>query len=123
MIALAALAASMLLVQLMGSYSWLALAFAIVYGASNGVMTVVRGTILNQLFDRQSYPLMLGMLSAPALFARALGPVVVALVIGVSDVNTAIWMLTQSMLLAVTIYWYASRALARNCRGKRYPDI
>ncbi|HCI13043.1 MAG: hypothetical protein A2063_05840 [Gallionellales bacterium GWA2_60_142] len=110
MIALAALAASLLLVQLMGFYYWLALGFAIVYGASNGVMTIVRGTILNELFDRKSYALMLGMLSAPALFARALGPVLTAWVIGASDMNAAIWMLTLLIVLAGTVYWYATRS-------------
>lgn len=109
MIALVALATSLLLVQLMGYYYWLALGFAIVYGASNGVMTVVRGTILHELFDRKSYALMQGMLAAPALFARALGPVMVAWVIGVSDMNAAIWMLTLLILLAGSVYWYASR--------------
>lgn len=109
MIALVALAASLLLVQLMGYYYWLVLGFAIVYGASNGVMTVVRGTILHELFDRQSYALMQGMLSAPALFARALGPVMVAWVVGASDMNVAIWMLTLLVILAATVYWYASR--------------
>lgn len=113
MIALVALAASLLLVQSMGSWYWLAIVFAIVYGASNGVMTVVRGTILSELFDRKSYALMLGMLSAPALFARALGPVLTAWVVGVSDMNAAIWMLTLLILLAGTVYWYASHTFRR----------
>lgn len=110
MIALVALAASLLLAQLMEYYYWLALGFAIVYGASNGVMTVVRGTILHELFDRESYALMQGMLSAPALFARALGPVLAAWVFGVSDMNAAIWMLMLLTVLAVSVYWYASHA-------------
>lgn len=113
MIALVALAASLLLVQFMESWYWLAIVFAVVYGASNGIMTVVRGTILNELFDRKSYALMLGMLSAPALFARALGPVLTAWVVGVSDMNAAIWMLTLLILLAGTAYWYASHTFRR----------
>jgi MFS family permease len=113
MIALVALAASLILAQLMGNWYWLALVFAIVYGASNGVMTVVRGTILSELFDSKSYALMLGMLSAPALFARALGPVLTAWVVGVSDMNAAIWMLTLLILLAGTVYWYASHTFRR----------
>lgn len=113
MIALVALAASLLLVQFMESWNWLAIVFAVVYGASNGIMTVVRGTILNELFDRKSYALMLGMLSAPALFARALGPVLTAWVVGVSDMNAAIWMLTLLILLAGTAYWYASHTFRR----------
>lgn len=110
MAALIVLAASMLMLQLMGLNAWLALAFAIAYGAANGVMTVVRGTVLAELFGAKYYAPMLGMLSAPALFARALGPMLMAWAISVSGMSAAVWMLALLMLLAVCAYGYASNA-------------
>jgi predicted MFS family arabinose efflux permease len=112
MIALIALAASLLVLQFMGRHSWWVLGFAIAYGAANGVMTVVQGSILAELFDRKNYALLLGIMSAPAVLARALGPVWMAWLIEASDVSTAIWMLTLSILLAIGAYWYASHALS-----------
>jgi Na+-translocating ferredoxin:NAD+ oxidoreductase RnfD subunit len=52
----------------------LALAFAIVFGCSNGVVTIVRGTVPAELFGRVGYGGTLGSLAAPALFARAVAP-------------------------------------------------
>lgn len=114
MTALIVLTASLLLLQFMGHYTWLALGFALAYGAANGVMTVARGTILAELFDGKNYALMLGMISTPAMFARALGPVLTAWVIGVSDISTAIWMLTLLMLLASGACWHASMRFRRD---------
>jgi len=109
MTALITLSCSLFLLQLIGHYPWLVLGFAVAYGAANGVMTVVRGTILADLFDGKNYALMLGVLSAPALFARALGPVLMAGV-GVFGTSAAIWMLTLSIVLATGAFWYASHA-------------
>lgn len=109
-ITLLVLAFSLLLLQLMCYYPWLAVGFALVYGVSNGVMTVVRGTVVAELFDKQNYALMLGMLSMPAMFARSLGAVLMAWTISVSNLNAAIWMLTLLTLLASIVYWYASKA-------------
>ena len=52
-----------------------ALAFAVLYGWSNGVMTIVRGTVPAQLFGRRNYGTLLGRLALPAFFAKAIAPV------------------------------------------------
>jgi Major Facilitator Superfamily len=52
----------------------LAMMFAIVFGCSNGVVTIVRGTVPAELFGRAGYGGILGSLAAPALFARAIAP-------------------------------------------------
>ena len=52
----------------------LALLFAILFGGSNGVVTIVRGTVPAELFGRSGYGGTLGSLAAPALFARAVAP-------------------------------------------------
>ncbi len=52
----------------------LALLFAVLFGGSNGVVTIVRGTVPAELFGRAGYGGTLGNLAAPALFARAIAP-------------------------------------------------
>jgi hypothetical protein len=56
----------------------IALLFAVLFGASNGVVTIVRGTVPAELFGRAGYGGLLGNLAAPALFARAVAPFVFA---------------------------------------------
>jgi hypothetical protein len=55
-----------------------ALVFAVFYGLSNGVMTIVRGTLPAEVFGRSGYGSLLGRLAAPSLIARAAAPVALA---------------------------------------------
>jgi MFS family permease len=55
-----------------------ALLFAVLFGFSNGVVTIVRGTVPAELFGRLGYGRMLGNLAAPALVARAIAPLAYA---------------------------------------------
>ena len=55
--------------------SAIAFAFAVLYGWSNGVMTIVRGTVPAALFGRRNYGALLGRLALPAFFAKAVAPV------------------------------------------------
>jgi hypothetical protein len=55
-----------------------ALAFAVFYGLSNGIMTIVRGTAPAEFFGRAGYGSLLGRLAAPSLVARAGAPVALA---------------------------------------------
>jgi MFS family permease len=56
---------------------WLAL-FAAIYGASNGVMTILRGTAVAELFGRERYAELNGALSSPAVLAKAGAPLALA---------------------------------------------
>jgi predicted MFS family arabinose efflux permease len=55
-----------------------ALAFALFYGFSNGVMTIVRGTVPAEIFGRHAFGTLLGRLARPQLIARAVAPVALA---------------------------------------------
>ncbi len=55
-----------------------ALLFAVLFGFSNGVVTIVRGTVPAELFGRLGYGRILGNLAAPALVARAIAPLAFA---------------------------------------------
>jgi MFS family permease len=49
-------------------------AFAVLYGASNGVMTIVRGTVPAEIWGREGYGGLTGLMATPVLLARAAGP-------------------------------------------------
>ena len=51
------------------------------YGISNGVMTIVRGVSIAELFGRDNYAKASGALAAPITLARALGPFLASLLL------------------------------------------
>jgi len=67
-----------LLTQMRGSTA-AAVGFALLYGVSNGVMTIVRGTVPAELFGRREFGTLLGRLAQPQLIARAVAPVMLTL--------------------------------------------
>jgi predicted MFS family arabinose efflux permease len=78
-VAAAALPVSMLALLLAGDdLLWLTL-FAVLFGASNGAMTVVRGALPVEMYGHQNYGAIAGALAAPGLLARAVGPIFAAL--------------------------------------------
>jgi MFS family permease len=76
--AMTGLVVALLILALMpAQMGWLAL-FAAIYGASNGVMTILRGTAIAELFGRERYAELNGALSAPAVLAKAGAPLALA---------------------------------------------
>jgi len=71
------MAFALVLLLFVGPLWILALAFALVYGWSNGVMTIVRGTVPAELFGSRGYGELLGRLARPAFIAKAIAPVAV----------------------------------------------
>ncbi len=55
-----------------------AAAFAVLYGMSNGIMTINRGTLPLALFGPNGYATVLGWLAVPVLVAQAVAPTVAA---------------------------------------------
>jgi hypothetical protein len=86
----------------------LALMFAVLFGFSNGVVTIVRGTVPAELFGRAGYGSTLGNLAAPALFARAVAPFAFA-PLAVPDTPSLVWLL---ILLAMAVASVASFSIA-----------
>lgn len=54
------------------------MAFALLYGAANGMMTIVRGVAIQELLWTQGYGALSGMLSLPSNIAKGLAPIAVA---------------------------------------------
>lgn len=93
----------------------LAFLFAALFGFSNGIMTIVRGTVPAVLFGRTGYGALLGKLARPAFIARALAPVVfsVAMTAGLMRGN-AILALVGCAALAVAAYQFAIARASRS---------
>jgi predicted MFS family arabinose efflux permease len=110
-------AALLLLTQVHGL--WLAaLAFAAMYGWSNGVMTIVRGTVPAELFGHRRFGALLGRLARPQFVARAVAPLALTLVFAVDPARTlSLYALAGIGLAALVAYRLALRANAK--RGQR----
>jgi len=85
-------------------------AFALIYGCANGVMTIVRGLAVPELLSRESYGTLNGMLATPAVIAKAVAPVAAAWIwsIGnnyalVVDVITGASLLVLASFAAATL--------------------
>ncbi|MFB9262622.1 MFS transporter [Bradyrhizobium erythrophlei] len=66
---------------LSGSSREMAIAFALLYGACNGILTITRGTLPLVLFDHRSYGTLVGRLIVPSFVLPAAAPLIYAVVI------------------------------------------
>jgi predicted MFS family arabinose efflux permease len=74
----ATLAAALAIFAVQSGNFALAVLFALLFGWSNGVLTIVRGTVPAELFGREGYGALLGRLAMPQMIARALAPAALA---------------------------------------------
>lgn len=101
----AALPAALLALLLFGTQAWAVAAFCILYGLSNGIMTIVRGTIPQALFGRENYGAISGALAGPSLFSKAAGPLVAATILGASgSPSTLLIVLLAFAALSLVFY-------------------
>jgi len=105
-VAMGLLPASLLLLVFAGTSAWGFVVFAALYGAGNGVMTIVRGTIPIELYGRDHYGAVNGALAAPVLVAKAAGPLVAALALAVAPGydTVALWL---SAAAATSLVFFA----------------
>jgi hypothetical protein len=59
----------------------LAMAFALMFGAANGLVTIARGTVPLALFGAAGYGRVVGRIAAPALIIQSVAPLLLAYVI------------------------------------------
>jgi len=84
--------------------------FALCYGASNGILTIARGTVPAELFGPQQQGALLGALARPSFIAKALAPGVFAAGIsGGFSLQTGLYLLAFISALAFVCFWFATR--------------
>ncbi|HEV2000804.1 MAG TPA: MFS transporter, partial [Xanthobacteraceae bacterium] len=78
--AIALTAAGFALIFAFGISLWVATAFVIMFGVTNGLMTIARGTVPLMLFGAAGYGKIVGRIAGPALVMQAAAPLVLAFV-------------------------------------------
>src|SRR6202049_312153 len=68
------------LIFALGINLWVATAFMVMFGVTNGLMTIARGTVPLVLFGAGGYGKIVGKIAGPALAMQAAAPLVLALV-------------------------------------------
>lgn len=82
-----------------------ALAFAIPYGWSNGVMTIARGTVPAELFGTRGYGALLGRLAMPQFVLKSVAPVALTLLFVFDSARTITpYVLLLLALVALVAY-------------------
>lgn len=67
--------ASVVILMSAGTSAPLLILFAVVYGGANGMMTILRGTIVQDLMWTEGYGAVSGLLSAPSNIAKGIAPI------------------------------------------------
>lgn len=70
-----------------------ALVFVLIFGVSNGLVTVVRGAVPLALFGAQGYGTILGILATPILLVNAISPLAFAKLVDAFGYGPAAWTL------------------------------
>ena len=106
--------ALVILITTSDSITTLAL-FALIYGVGNGVLTIVRGAIPEELYGQENYGAVNGAMGTPVLIAKAAGPITAALLLAQSGdlVNLVTWLaglaLMAAVVFTITVYRYSRK--------------
>jgi hypothetical protein len=115
----ALLPAALRAVLFLGEQQFAVAAVCMLYGLSNGVLTIVKGTVPQTLFGRENYGAIAGALAGPSLLAKAAGPLAAAAIV---EANASpAWLL--GILLAVSIVSLLCFLAAVNGRRSHGPII
>lgn len=108
-IAIGALPASFALLAVSGGSFALIVAFTLLMGASQGVITIVRGAVPLALFGATGYGAVLGALATPSILVNAASPTLFALIVERWD-----WRAGLAALIAASLAsWIAIEVMAR----------
>jgi len=102
-LAMAALFIAMLSLVLFDWSLFSLIIFAICYGAGNGVMTILKGTSVAELFGHARYSELNGAIAAPAALSMALSPIALSALWSISGDSSAVIISAIGLLLFGTL--------------------
>ena len=114
------LVASFALLGLFGFSTPVAVAFAIMFGVANGLITIARGAVPLALFGATGYGGIIGRIAGPALIVTAVAPVVIAFVAERASDPAALAVATAFAALAFVCF-LRRQALIVPSGGKALP--
>jgi predicted MFS family arabinose efflux permease len=110
--------ALVLLVLLPSTFASLVV-FAALYGAANGILTIVRGIAVPEMLTREAYGAINSLIAVPSAIAKAVAPHGIALLwAAVGSYDTVLLVVLASSTLVVAGFWFA----AAQREPKRQPD-
>jgi len=108
-IALGVLPPALVVLMLARGELWLLVAFTLLLGASQGVVTIVRGAVPLALFGTEGYGAVLGLIATPILLVNAFSPALFAVI-----VDQVGWVTALNALLGCSVVtWLAIELMSR----------
>ncbi len=104
---------SLLLLMLARGQLWQLIAFTLMVGASQGVITIVRGALPLALFGAKGYGAVLGLIATPILLINAFSPTIFALIVDQVGWQNAVYALLGSSIVT----WLAIELMSRWYEG------
>ncbi|MCA0300802.1 MAG: MFS transporter [Proteobacteria bacterium] len=98
-IALGVLPPALIILMLARGEMALLVSFTLLMGASQGVLTIVRGAVPLALFGTEGYGAVLGLIATPILLVNAFSPSLFALIVDVVGWQSALWVLLAGSFL------------------------
>jgi len=103
---------------------WFAFLYAFLFGAGNGMMTIVKGTATADLISRDRVAMLNGVMATPMAVARAAGPVLIATCWDFfGSARGAIWVILAIASLAAVALMGAYRSAQGGASGPANLDI
>jgi len=91
--------------------------FAVLYGAANGILTIVRGIAVPEMLTREAYGAINSVLAIPATIARAVAPLGIALLWAATGSYAGVLVAAlSSSILVVAGFWFAAAQARPNER-------
>lgn len=89
--------------------TWLVAAMGCaIYGAANGIFTIVRGLVVPEMLSRHAYGAINGLLTTPATLARALAPAGAAMLWAqTTSYGPVLWAVAAAALVLAAGFWVA----------------
>jgi MFS family permease len=84
-----------------GELGLAAAGFMLLYGASNGILTISKGQVPLALFGPEGYPVLMGKLALPMLVAQAVAPTLAAPVVAVLPASVSFGLIAGLSALAL----------------------
>jgi len=98
-----------IILALRPSSMWVIATVCIVYGAANGIFTIVRGMAVPEMLSRRAYGAINGLLTFPSTLARAFAPVAAALLwSSTMSYGVVVWAIAASATLFTLSFWLAA---------------
>jgi len=111
----AAFPISVLVLMYAGTSPYLLMLFALVYGGANGMMTILRGTIVQDAMWTEGYGAISGLLSAPSNIAKGIAPISAAALWTVQRNYTLVeWVILGVSLVSTAAFLVAMRFAPRH---------